>query len=204
MKLLPGVLFFSVCAVATTAGRKPVVVAPCDCQSKSGEKRWAAKTDAELPPVNTAAVLRITPAEMCAWEVPAKPVTGVRNAAEQKWYALVCRIVAIKLEKDGDLHIEVENVAGSSGRVVVELPCGPAWCEMRRHVVEWTKGSLLKSGRLEPVSPHNVTVIGKAFYDLDHERGGKNERSGKTHVAVWEIHPVMKVIDGDAKLGSGF
>ena len=75
---------------------------------------------------------------------------------------------------------------------------------MRKHVVEWTKASLLKRGRLEPVSPHNVTVIGKAFYDLDHARGGKNDRGDKkNHAAVWEIHPVMKVLDGDARLGSG-
>jgi hypothetical protein len=74
---------------------------------------------------------------------------------------------------------------------------------MRKHVVEWTKASLLQRGRLEPVSPHNVTVIGKAFYDVDHARRGKKDRGGKTHVAVWEIHPVMKVLDGDARLGSG-
>ena len=74
-------------------------------------------------------------------------------------------------------------------------------CATRRRV---DQGQPAQERPPRPVSPHNVTVIGKAFYDIDHARGGKNDRGGKTHVAVWEIHPVMKVLDGDAKLGGGF
>ena len=195
------VIAVSVCAFALSAAKPAVVIPPCECGAMKGEARWAAKTDPQLAPVNTAAVTRITPDEMYAWPVPSESVTEARIAAEQQWYALACRIVAIKIEADGDLHLEVENANGGSARVVVELPCGQAWCEMRKHVCEWTKAGVLKGGRLKTVSPHNVTVIGKAFYDLEHARGGKNDRGGKTHVAVWEIHPVMKVIDGDIRLG---
>lgn len=203
MKLSLSVQLFASLALAATAIGKPKGIEPCDCQSRSGEMRWEAKTDSQLPPVNTATIPRVTPADICAWQPPSEPVNDARIAAEQNWYALVCRIVAMKLEEDGDLHIEVENTTGASGRVVVELPCGETWCEMRKHVVEWTKGSwVLKRGKLSTVSPHNVTVIGKAFWDAEHAKGGKNERGGNTPVAVWEIHPVMKVIDGDAKLGS--
>lgn len=170
-----------------------------------GEERWAAKTDPQPAPVNTAALPRLTPADICAWPAPAEKVPDGRMPAEQQWYALICRIVAMKLEDDGDLHIEVENADGRPGRVVIELPCGATWCEMRKHVVEWTKANIvLKRGRLSTVSPHNIIAVGKAFYDIDHAKRGTNERHGNTPTAVWEIHPVMKVIDGDAKLGSGF
>jgi hypothetical protein len=41
-----------------------------------------------------------------------------------------------------------------------------------------------------------VTVIGKAFYDIDHS--GKNPRRNRRNydssLAVWEIHPVMKLV----------
>jgi hypothetical protein len=203
MKTPAKLLVLLFCLLATTAAKKPVSIPPCDCTGMAGEARWAAKTDPQPAPLNTATIPRITPAEMYAWPVPAESVPDARMPAEQQWYAVLCRIVAIKIEADGDLHVEVENTSGGGPRVVVELPCGPAWCEMRKHVVEWTKASLLRRGRLTPVNPHNVTVIGKAFYDVDHARGGKNDRGGKTPTAVWEIHPVMKVLDGDVRLGSG-
>jgi hypothetical protein len=204
MKIAPSFAAIFAYVFIAAAGGAPMVIAPCDCLVMKGEERWSAKTDPQPAPINTANLARITPADMCAWSVPTEPVTDARIEAEQKWYALVCRIVAMKLEADGDLHIEVENVTGGSGRVVVELPCGETWCEMRKHVVEWTKAnSVLQRGKLSPVSPHNVTVVGKAFFDIDHANGGKNERRGKTPTAVWEIHPVMKVLDGDARLGGG-
>jgi hypothetical protein len=41
-----------------------------------------------------------------------------------------------------------------------------------------------------------VTVIRKAFYDIDHS--GKNPRKNRgnydSSLAVWEIHPVMKLV----------
>jgi hypothetical protein len=42
----------------------------------------------------------------------------------------------------------------------------------------------------------NVTVIGKAFYDVDHARAGKNDRGGKTPTAVGDS-------SGDAGVGWG-
>lgn len=48
----------------------------------------------------------------------------------------------------------------------------------------------------------NVTVIGKAFFDNEHAKKGTNQRTRQPGTAAWEIHPVMKLLDGDAKLGS--
>jgi hypothetical protein len=41
-----------------------------------------------------------------------------------------------------------------------------------------------------------VTVIGKAFYDIDHsgKDPGRNRRNYDSSLAVWEIHPVMRLI----------
>ena len=127
MKLAPTVAAIFAFALTATAGKKAAVIPPCECATRQGEVRWTAKTDPQPAPINTATVRRITPDEMYAWPVPSEPVTDARIAAEQQWYALVCRIVAIKIEEDGDLHVEVENTNGGSARVVVELPCGPIW-----------------------------------------------------------------------------
>jgi len=41
-----------------------------------------------------------------------------------------------------------------------------------------------------------VTVIGRAFYDTDHASRNPraNRRDYDRRVAVWEIHPVMKLV----------
>lgn len=169
MKLGTYSFAFAFCALAAFAGKKPVLIEPCDCTAVgTGEERWTVKTDPQPAPVNTATVPQITPADMCAWQAPSQPVGETRTADEQKFYALVCKIVAMKLEDDGDLHIEVENTGGASGRVVVELPCGPTWCEMRKHVIEWTKtNSVVKRKTAQPVvSPHNRASGKRCEMDL--------------------------------------
>jgi hypothetical protein len=48
------------------------------------------------------------------------------------WFALTDRIVAVKVEADGDLHIAVADASGDKpGIVVCEVPAKPQWCEIR-------------------------------------------------------------------------
>src|SRR5262245_3190630 len=50
--------------------------------------------------------------------------------SEQKWYALTGRVIELRAEEDGDLHIAMQDAAGDKpGIVVVELPAKPQWCE---------------------------------------------------------------------------
>ena len=41
-----------------------------------------------------------------------------------------------------------------------------------------------------------VTVIGQGFYDIDHsgKNSTRNRRNYDSSLAVWEIHPVIKLI----------
>ncbi len=59
-----------------------------------------------------------------------------RNAcadAENKWFALTGRVVVLKVETDGDIHIALQDATGDKpGIVVVEIPAKPQWCEIRK------------------------------------------------------------------------
>jgi len=69
------------------------------------------------------------------------------------------------VEDDGDLHVVMENTDGRRGRIVVELPVGRPWCKLRAAVFTWTNA--------------RFTLL---------------PRDGDTMHAVWEIHPVMRLI----------
>jgi hypothetical protein len=46
-----------------------------------------------------------------------------RTRIENNWYALAGRVVAVKVEADGDLHLALQDATGDKlGVVVVEIP----------------------------------------------------------------------------------
>ena len=87
---------------------------------------------------------------------------------------------------------------------VVELPLGPRWCEMRKTVFSWTNATFPLRGKFTLTQHPIINVIGKAFYDIDHSGKGTvaNRRNYDDSLAVWEIHPVMKMAVGAADLPS--
>jgi hypothetical protein len=54
---------------------------------------------------------------------------------ENKWFALTGRVVALKVEADGDLYLALRDASGNKpGIVVCEVPTKPQWCEIRNTV----------------------------------------------------------------------
>jgi hypothetical protein len=192
------------------AREKPTVTftSECSCEGNHGVSRWAVKTDTATPPLNLAGVQAITPADMFGWSGPGIqiPRSAPRIGGEEKWYAVTGRIDKVRVEDDGDLHIVMNNVNGRAGGIVVELPLGPTWCEMRKKVFSWTNARFpFPTGQQDSFSllQHPVvTVIGKAFYDIDHSGSDTsgNRRNYDQGLAVWEIHPVMQLSVGNAKV----
>ena len=105
----------------------------------------------------------------------------------------------MKLEEDGDIHIELVDANDNKvGIVGAEIPPGPQWCAFRQLAFSWTttKFPVAFSGskNLTVTGHHVITVTGKAFYDVDHApKDRSNQRVGRfpPGYAVWEIHPVM-------------
>jgi hypothetical protein len=49
------------------------------------------------------------------------------------------RVVELRAEADGDLHIALQDATGDRpGFVVAEIPAKPQWCELRQIVFGWT------------------------------------------------------------------
>ena len=56
----------------------------------------------------------MTPSDIFNWTGPKEHLTSSseRIAAEEKWYALTGRIVELRAEANGDLHIALQEVTG--------------------------------------------------------------------------------------------
>src|SRR5947209_13878431 len=197
--LLIGVGLIISCAGTCPIHAKPVVTftSPCTCEGNHGVSRWAAKTDLAEPPPSNANIKSITPAQVSAWQGIGGGVTqrSRRLIAEENWFSLRGRVEKVRMEDDGDVHIELRNADGRPGGIVVELPLGETWCAMRKMVFSWTDVQF-------PVSPGRedkfallqhpvVTVVGKAFYDIDHSGGHTrgNRRKYDPSLALWAIYP---------------
>src|SRR4029077_12030734 len=58
-----------------------------------------------------------------------------RTGIEDKWFALPDRVIAVKVEADGDLHLALQDATGDKpGIVIVEVPAKPQWCQIRSTV----------------------------------------------------------------------
>src|SRR5437773_11730483 len=64
-----------------------------------------------------------------------------RTGIENNWFALTGRVVAVKVEMDGDLHVALQDATGDrAGIVVCEIPAKQQWCAIRETVFSWTYG----------------------------------------------------------------
>jgi hypothetical protein len=188
------------CITATAA---PLVAyeSPCECRDNHGKHRWAVKNDPALPPTDASAIQAVTPSDIFNWQGPTEYLvpSSERIWSEQKWYALTGRVVELRAEEDGDLHIALQDANGNNaGTVSDEIPVGPKWCEIRQIVFGWTTQKFpftVKTAHTLKISePHIVTVTGKAFYDIAHAPADhSNRRRTPQDYAVWEIHPVMQM-----------
>ena len=181
------------------------VASPCKVTGQHGIDRWPAKTDAESVPSDKSKITSITPSQVFAW-----PGVGVgahltkqspRSASEQRWFALTAMVARMKMEADGDIHIELVDANDTkTGIVGAEIPPGQIWCKLRNLALGWTTQkfpfNFSSSQNLTVPGRHVITVTGKAFYDVDHApKDRSNQRVGRfpPGYAVWEIHPVMAI-----------
>ena len=123
---IAAVAFFCIAAAAPEV----IFVSPCECHGFHGKNRWVTKTDLSPVPSDKSAIQSVTPSQIYEWERPGPnvdltPYTEERMPSEQKWYALTGRVVDLKVEPDGDIHIALVDANGNSvGTVSAEIPVG--------------------------------------------------------------------------------
>jgi len=79
-----------------------------ECGSDNrGTEPWSVKIDSSLPPNDAKALLAITPSDIYSWTGSDVPLTqsSERTEIKTKWFALTARVVALKVEAGGNLHI---------------------------------------------------------------------------------------------------
>ena len=137
---------FTIAAVAFlcvgAASSLPITFeSPCECRDAHGKARLGIKNDGSTPPAD-ATIQAVTPSDIFSWPGLDVHLTGQseRTGIENNWYALRGRVVALRVEADGDLHIALTDAAGDkSGIVVCEVPAEPTWCEIRKTIFNWTR-----------------------------------------------------------------
>jgi hypothetical protein len=208
---------FTIAVAFVCSAAAPLVTyqSPCECRDNHGKHRWAEKNDPALPPTDASAIQAVTPSDIFNWQGPTEYLvpSSERIWSEQKWYTLTGRLVDLRAEEDGDLHIALQDATGDKpGVLVVEIPAKPQWCELRQIVFGWTQAQFpfrVRSGRkLKITQPLIITVVGKAFFDIGHAPADQsNRRRDLEGYAAWEIHPgdetnspVIRVYDAAGKV----
>jgi hypothetical protein len=187
---------------STAAAAPPVTFeSPCTCRDNHGEHRWSVKNDPSLPPTDANAIQLVTPSDVFSWPGTDVHLTqsSARTGIENNWFAVTGRVISVKVEVDGDLHLALQDAIGDKlGIVVCEIPAKPQLCEIRTTVFGWTHTTFpfhtSSARKLKVDQPPVIKVVGKAYFDVGHApKDQSNRRKYMLGYAVWEIHPVMKI-----------
>jgi hypothetical protein len=194
---------------AAAANNKPATfVSACKCTNCKGHDRWQEKIDDSTPPANPTAE---QPSDIAGWNGPGVKIAKIgknehRLPAELQWYQVTGKVVLVRAEGDGDLHIELMDISATDSKTAraidVEVPsntevrANTPWCSIRKTVFSWSTQSFpfKTTDKLLTLKEHPViTVVGEALYDTDHAPKGNtsNSRPAQKYISVWEIHPVM-------------
>jgi hypothetical protein len=178
---------------------------PCQYRGDGGVYRWSVKLDSESPPRSIDINRQLVPSQLFNWAGGRGTILSrtPRQGRENEWIQLTGKVMAVIVEGDGDIHIELMDATGTRGsKVAVEIPAGQRWCPFRQTVFEWTRVSFpFVTARQElTLTRHPVVrVVGKAFWDGQHAPRATstgatrlNRRTYDSTCSVWEVHPVMK------------
>src|SRR6266487_1187656 len=185
---------FTIAAIAlvcsTRAAAPPVTFeSPCECRDNHGEHRWAVKNDPSTSPVDASAIQAVTPSDVFSWPGSAEHLTksSERSRIENNWFALTGRIVDVKVEMDGDLHLALQDATGDkAGIVVCEIPAKQQWCSIRETVFSWTRTKFpfhtSSDRKLKLIEAPIITVTGKAYWDVGH--APKDQSNRRSHLPL--------------------
>jgi hypothetical protein len=106
----------AIALACSTAAAAPLVTyeSPCECRDNHGKHRWSVKNDPSVPPADANAIQAVTPSDIYSWPGADVHLTqqSERTGIENKWFALTGRVVALKAETDGDVHIALQDATG--------------------------------------------------------------------------------------------
>ena len=200
---LSGLAALTVCTALAAQQIEVTFVSPTECEQAHGVYRWDSKTDQELPPDTIADANKVKPSDIAQWPPLQGKITmhTPRSGREKDWFEVTGKVVLVRAEADGDLHIQLKDADGQSDvMIVVEIPVKQhpgesPWDELRTQVFGWSNTkppfTLTSDKQLDLAKTPIIQVRGKAFFDAMHKGSTPNRRKTDPNVTVWEIHPVM-------------
>jgi len=124
----------------------------------------------------------------------------LRTGAENKWYALTGRVVAVKLKGTVIYILNFETrLAINRESLLSKYQRNRSGVRFATRVFSWALTwfpfHTSSARKLNVTNPPIITVIGRAFFDIGHslKDQSKNRRRYHPDYAAWEIHPVMKL-----------
>lgn len=163
----------------------------CHCNPTATVAQDFRHAEKHVPLPNVTPVA-ITVAQILAWALGPDPTnTTPRSGQELTLYQISTAYLqnARLITFDCDLHFELSDVPDKTApRVIVETPIDKEYCLSRRNI----QSQLARHGfRLRPVKASEaelpqalqVSVIGLAFRDFEHNRGSVEVGT------PWELHP---------------
>jgi hypothetical protein len=191
-----GAMLAAGCAVVVSAPASPPVA-----HAACGVERWSVKTlaDADAGRVNLSPTAT-TVSRLRRLAAPAS-LPDRRLPAEFHSYRLRARLVAFKLEDDGDVHLVIADPS-SAGTMIVEFPgggCTRGAAAVARHRVAAAKRSLIAACGAPSASSFTTLrgtarITGVLFFDFKHGQRGVAPN------AV-ELHPVLSFSSSDCAAG---
>src|SRR5437868_2996085 len=98
-------------AFGKSTAAKVTFASPCKITGQHGVDRWPAKTDSERAPADKSKITPIIPSQIFNWPGVGTTAGITRSSkripSEQRWFALTGRVTGVKVEADGDIHIEL-------------------------------------------------------------------------------------------------
>jgi hypothetical protein len=163
--------------------------------SNCGTERWNVKTltDADTSKIDYGQTMVSSVDIQSRFPQVVARANDPRLPSEDTIYTIKCKLIAYKLEADGDYHLQIRDPVTDS-QMVAEIPnpdCATvnnrwkaAWREARTAMDQF-QGTPTSNWKTLP-TPVMITLQGFGYYDLFHGQTGfaANNR---------EIHPVMSV-----------
>jgi hypothetical protein len=86
-------------------------LSPCGYQGNGGQYRWAVKIDPATPPATIPSNCQLSPLQMFNWTGGMGKITSntPRQGREKQWIKLTGQVLAVIVEADGDVHLELVN-----------------------------------------------------------------------------------------------
>lgn len=154
---------------------------------KRGVERWSVKTLSDNRPIDTN-YIETTIHDLNLIPPPGKIYYNTpRLNLEEQTFAITCKVIEIKSEQDGDLHLIVADTSAPFETMILEIIKPSEASAKYYQQLKVVRNRVLYLRNKNKLIGKNFTFMGVAFYDLPHNQKGKS-------LSNLELHPVLKIL----------